>query len=187
MLEVSCGHGGGASYLVRSLQPASYTALDLNPAGVDFCRKKHNLSGLDFVQGNAEDLPFADNSFDAVINIEASHCYPSFPRFLSEVARVLRPGGHLLYADIRRCDQFAQWEAELADAPMQKLSHAVISPQVARGLAKSVPRSQDLFTRRAPAPVRGVIRNAVRSSTAKFCAGLQNGEVSYRMYSFVND
>jgi ubiquinone/menaquinone biosynthesis C-methylase UbiE len=75
------------------LHPASYTGLDLNPAGVDFCRKKHKLPGLDFVQGNVEDLPFADQSFDAVINVEASHLYFRFPRFLAEVARVLRPGG----------------------------------------------------------------------------------------------
>ena len=101
VLEVSCGHGGGASYLVRTLHPASYTGLDLNPAGIDFCRKRHNLPGLDFVHGDAENLPFADQSFDAVINVEASHVYPHFPRFLAEVARVLRPGGHFLYADFR--------------------------------------------------------------------------------------
>src|SRR5271163_3717958 len=57
VLEVSCGHGGGASYLVRTLRPASYTGLDLNRNGIAFCRKTHNLAGLDFVQGNAEDLP----------------------------------------------------------------------------------------------------------------------------------
>ena len=79
VLEVSCGHGGGASYLVRTLRPSSYTGLDLNPAGIAFCRKRHNLPGLDFVQGDAENLPFPDQSFDAVINIEASHCYPRFP------------------------------------------------------------------------------------------------------------
>src|SRR5882762_6007781 len=76
VLEVSCGHGGGASYLVRTLRPASYTGLDLNRAGIDFCQKRHNLPGLDFVQGDAENLPFPDQSFDAVINIEASHLYP---------------------------------------------------------------------------------------------------------------
>src|SRR3954454_22404309 len=53
-LEVSCGHGGGASYLVRTLEPASYTGLDLNSAGIDLCRKRHNLPGLDFVCGNAD-------------------------------------------------------------------------------------------------------------------------------------
>src|SRR6478735_9448253 len=48
VLEVGCGHGGGASYLTRALHPASYTGLDLNPAGIDFCRKRHNLAGLEF-------------------------------------------------------------------------------------------------------------------------------------------
>ncbi len=39
VLEVSCGHGGGASHVVRTLGPASYTGLDLNRAGIDFCRE----------------------------------------------------------------------------------------------------------------------------------------------------
>ena len=101
VLEVSCGHGGGASYLLRTLHPASYTGLDFNPDGIAFCRKRHHLPGLDFVHGDAENLPFADESFDAVVNVEASHAYPRLPRFLAEVVRVLRPGGHLLYADFR--------------------------------------------------------------------------------------
>jgi SAM-dependent methyltransferase len=79
VLEVGCGHGGGASYLTRTLHPASYTGLDLNPAGIAFCRARHNLPGRDFVRGDAENLPFPDQSFDAVINIESSHCYPRFP------------------------------------------------------------------------------------------------------------
>jgi hypothetical protein len=44
----------------------------------------------------------------------------SVPCFLAEVARLL-PLSHLLYVDIRRCDHFAQREAELDDAPMRML------------------------------------------------------------------
>lgn len=139
VLEVSCGHGGGASYLMRTLSPASYTGLDLNPVGLDFCRRKHQLPNLDFVEGNAEKLPLPDQSFDVVINIEASHCYPRFTRFLDEVARVLRPGGHLLYADVRRCPEIAKWEEELRDAPLRLLSERVINEQVARGVEKVYP------------------------------------------------
>src|SRR5215470_15617621 len=65
--EVSCGHGGGASYLMRNLSPASYTGLDLNSAGIDLCRKKHSLPGLDFVKGDAQNPPFPDRSFDVVL------------------------------------------------------------------------------------------------------------------------
>jgi fatty-acid O-methyltransferase len=53
------------------MDPASYTGLDLNPAGIALCRKRHNLPSLDIVRGDAENLPFPDQSFDAVINIES--------------------------------------------------------------------------------------------------------------------
>ena len=78
---------------------------------------------MDFVHGDAEKLPFPDQSFDAVINVESSGAYPHFSRFLAEVARVLRPGGHFLYADLRPANSIAEWEAALAGAPMRMLSH----------------------------------------------------------------
>ena len=83
VLEMSCGAGGGASYMMRNLGPASYTGLDLNPASIDKCRERHRPPGLDSVQGDAQNLPFPDQSFDAVINVEASHQYPHFPSFLN--------------------------------------------------------------------------------------------------------
>jgi ubiquinone/menaquinone biosynthesis C-methylase UbiE len=180
VLEVSCGHGGGASYLMRTLKPASYTGLDLNPVGLDLCRKKHQLPGLNFVEGNAEKLPFADQSFDAVINVEASHCYPRFPRFLAEVARVLRPGGHFLYTDVQQTQNIARWEEELGDAPMRLMSESVINEQVARGLEKTYP-----------------VMMFKHQSFLAACFGftlwrhlyrtLQNNDVSYRIYCFANE
>jgi ubiquinone/menaquinone biosynthesis C-methylase UbiE len=184
VLEVSCGHGGGASYLVRTLRPASYTGLDLNPAGIEFCRRRHNLPGLDFVQGDAENLPFADQSIDAVINIEASCLYPRFPRFLAEVARVLCPGGHFLYADFRPRHGIAEWEAALADAPMRLLSHADITAQVVRGMEKDSPRIQDLISRRVPVFLQGLARDQLSGQGSRWYRGMQSGEFSYRMYCF---
>jgi ubiquinone/menaquinone biosynthesis C-methylase UbiE len=187
VLEVGCGHGGGASYLVRTLDPASYTGLDLNPAAIAFCRKRHNLPGLDFVHGDAEDLPFADESFDAVINVESSHGYPRFPRFLGEVARVLRPGGHFLYADLRYRYDIAEWEAALADAPLRLLSQSVIGPQVLRGMEKNSQQWLDLIGRHVPALLQGTARDfAGVPGSGGYCA-LQSGEASYRMYSFAKD
>jgi ubiquinone/menaquinone biosynthesis C-methylase UbiE len=72
----------------KTLHPASYTGLDFNPDGIAFAKKRHNLPGLDFVHGDAENLPFPDESFDVVLNVEASHAYPHFDRFLSELVRV---------------------------------------------------------------------------------------------------
>ena len=187
VLEVSCGHGGGASYLMRTLHPASYTGLDLNTVGIEFCRKRHNLPGLDFVQGNAESLPFPDQSFDAVINVEAAINYQNVPRFFAEAERVLRPGGHFLYADIRYADEIAAWEAELANIPMRLVSEQVINAEVMRGLEKN--RFLDQITRRLPniAFLRGIANDYAGGPGSLIYRRLENGEASYRLFCFAKD
>jgi ubiquinone/menaquinone biosynthesis C-methylase UbiE len=187
VLEVSCGHGGGASYLVRTLRPASYTGLDLNPNGIAFCRKRHNLPSLDFVQGNAEDLPFDDQSFDAVLNVEASHLYPHFPRFLAEVARVLRPGGHFLYTDVRPRAAVAEWEAALAEGAMRLISKRDINEEVMRGIQTSQQETLALLgpaSRRVPSFLRDLARQVGELRASTFHESLRSGENSYQMYCF---
>jgi SAM-dependent methyltransferase len=184
VLEVSCGAGGGASYIVRTLHPASYTGLDLNPASIDMCRKRHHLPGLDFVQGDAQDLPFPDQSFDAVINVEASHQYPDVPRFFTEVARVLRTGGHFLYADSRRDRFVAQWEAALSDAPMRLISERDIDDEARRGVREITQRSQDRISRRVPVFLHGVLRYGIGVLDWDL---RRAGGFAYRVYCFVKD
>lgn len=187
VLEVSCGHGGGASYVVRTLRPASYTGLDLNADAIAFCQKRHSLPGLDFVHGDAQSLPFTDESFDAVINVEAAHGYPDFPRFLAEVARVLRPGGRFLYADFRSYLDFSQWEAAMADAPLRLLSERVINAEVLRGLDNLAPRYLDLVGHHLPAFLRPFGRLFVGAPGSLMYRELQRGRLSYRMYCFAKD
>ena len=184
VLEVSCGAGGGASYIVRNLGPASYTGLDLNPASIEKCRERHKLPGLDFVQGDAENLPFPDQSFDAVINVEASHQYPHFPRFLEEVARVLRPGGYFLYTDSRRAPVIAKWEAALADAPLRKISERAIDDEAKRGLDANTRRTQQQISGRLPAFISSLIRYGVGVLDWDL---RRAGGFSYRVYSFAKD
>lgn len=183
VLEVGCGHGGGASYLVRTAHPASYTGLDLNPVGIDFCRRRHDLPGLEFRQGDAEDLPFADQSFDAVINIESSHLYPRFPVFLTEVARVLRPGGYFLYADARSSQEVAGWKVALANAPLRMVSERPINAEVRRGMEKHLDRWQYVIDRATPALLRGLVRRFAPARRA-YEDLRSGGSVEYRMYSF---
>lgn len=187
VLEVSCGHGGGASYLTRALGPASYTGLDFNAAGVAFCQQRHMLPGLEFVHGDAENLPFGDASFDAVINVEASHIYPHFERFLAEVRRVLRPGGHFLHADFRNRDGFADWERGLAESGLRQVSERVINDEVLRGLQKNSPRSNDLINRHLPAVVRRFGREFAVVDGSWFYRDLERGEIDYRTYCLVKD
>jgi SAM-dependent methyltransferase len=184
VLEISCGAGGGASYIMRNLGPASYTGLDLNPASVEFAQARHKLPGLDFVQGDAQNLHFPDQSFDAVVNVEASHQYPDFPRFLDEVARVLRPGGHFLYTDSRRHPVVAGWEAALAGISLRKVAQRDIDKEAKRGLDANTRRSQEMIGRRAPAFLAGLSRYAVNMLDWDLKRG---GGFTYRIYLFEKD
>lgn len=184
VLEVSCGHGGGASYLTRTLQPAAYTGLDLNPAGIAFCRKRHLLPGLSFVQGDAENLPFPDASFDAVLNVEASHCYPDFPRFLAEVARVLRPGGRFHYADFRFESALPEWERDLAEAPLDQIQNRIINPEVLRGMDRNSERSRALMETHLPRFLHGLGRDFAGIRGSRIYEALRAGGVTYRSLLF---
>jgi len=184
VLEVSCGHGGGASWIMRTLQPAKYTGLDLNAAGIAFCRQRHRIPGLNFVQGDAQKLPFPDNSMDAVLNVEASHCYPDFSAFLREVARVLRPGGHFLYADFRFSDLHAAWDEAIAGAPLQIVQKRIINAEVLRGMDCNAERSLALIRRRLPKFLHRLGRDFAGVPGSRVYTALQSGELSYRSYCF---
>ncbi len=138
------------------------------------------------MHGNAENLPFADQSFDAVINVEASSHYPQFPRFLSEVERVLRPGGHFLYTDHRRRPVVANWDADLADAPLRLVTHADITAEVLRGMEKNTPRKLDVISR-LPVFLRRYAREGSGIPGTPYFRAMQSGEMSYRVYCFAKD
>jgi SAM-dependent methyltransferase len=97
VLEISCGLGGGLAYLTRTLGVGTSVALDRAYPGV---RSAHTRFRLPAVKGDALSLPFANASIDIVLNVEASHVYFGDP-FLSEVRRVLKPGGRFALIDSR--------------------------------------------------------------------------------------
>jgi SAM-dependent methyltransferase len=166
------------------LQPASYTGLDLNPTGIAFCQQRHRVPGLSFKQGDAQKLPFPDASLDAVINVEASHCFPDFPGFLAEVARVLKPGGHLLYADFRFRDQFAEWDATIAQAPLQRVQTRDIRAEVLRGMETNALRSEALICQRLPGFLHSLGRDFAGLPGSRVYDALKSHELSYRSWCF---
>lgn len=184
VLEVSCGHGGGASWLTRTLHPAHYTGLDLNPTGIAFCRRRHRVAGLDFEEGDAGHLSFPDSTFDAVINVEASHCYPHFPRFLAEAARVLKPGGHFLYADFRFSQQLPEWERDLAAAPLKPVQSRIINREVLRGMDANSERSLALIVSHLPPFMHALGRDFAGVEGSRIYTALKNSELSYRSFCF---
>jgi len=122
IIEVGCGRGGGLSWVVENHKPKTAIGIDLNKKATEFNNKNHKLNGLSFLQGDAQKLDMLeDNSVDAVFNVESSHRYPDFDAFLSQVHRVLRPGGHFLFTDFRFKEQVKNMEASLEKSPLKML------------------------------------------------------------------
>ncbi len=134
VLEVGCGRGGGADYISRYLKPASYIGLDLNKKVVKACNRAYDAPNLSFVQGSADDLPFEDGIFDAITNVESSRGYPDFMGFLNEVMRVLKPGGHLLFSDMRIKEDHPKMVSGFKEAGFNILVEKEIGPHVLKAL-----------------------------------------------------
>jgi ubiquinone/menaquinone biosynthesis C-methylase UbiE len=99
-LDVATGGGHVANGLAQKVH--TVVALDLTQPMLNAAQRHSQSLGLRnvvFVTGDAEALPFADQSFDAVTCRLAAHHFPDPERFLNEVARVLKPGGYFGLAD----------------------------------------------------------------------------------------
>jgi ubiquinone/menaquinone biosynthesis C-methylase UbiE len=141
VLEVGRGRGGGAKALSKCFCPSIYVGMDLNSLQVESAQKRSGSSGpcpLTFVQGDAENLPFPDASFDIVVNVESSHTYPHFDRFVAEVRRVLRPGGRFVITDFRERPQLPAMLATLGSSPLHEIGSEDITKKVAASLREEL-------------------------------------------------
>jgi ubiquinone/menaquinone biosynthesis C-methylase UbiE len=191
VLEIGCGRGGGTAHLFETRRPRTMTGLDLARSAISRCRRDHTRPKLTFLRGDAEALPFAGASFDVVVNVESSHCYPDVPRFLGEVHRVLRPGGYLLLADVRSSDtgtddatllqhaDVKQLLSELEASHFAVLEQEDITPNVVRALQLDSPRRRESVAKRVPKALQqqALIFSAVEGSP--LYESLASGEGTY--------
>ncbi len=99
ILEIGCGPGALSESLHRWFPKAHITAIDRDSGFLSFARE--NIPGVDFREGNATALPFADRSFDVTIsNTVSEHIEPI--AFWREQYRVLKPGGVCLCLSARK-------------------------------------------------------------------------------------
>jgi ubiquinone/menaquinone biosynthesis C-methylase UbiE len=150
VLEVGCGRGGGASWLARNYQPHRYIGMDISPSAVAFCNQRHQVPGLSFLQGNAENLPFRDDHFDAVVNVESARGYGDIPRFFREVKRVLKPGGSFLFADLVRKPNRPRLMRWLADTGLVLEEKENITPNVVAALRADTEAKKAIIREKVP-------------------------------------
>jgi SAM-dependent methyltransferase len=179
VLEVGSGRGGGASYISRYLQPRSMTGMDFSQEAVDLCNRYRLTPGLAFVCGDAQSMPFPASSFDAVVNIESSHCYESMDAFLSEVRRVLRPGGRFFFADLRNVDGVNTLRERFNACGLTLEKESDITTNVLTALRLDNARKLELIDALIPRVLHRPFRVFAGIAGTRNYAGLESGKLRY--------
>jgi ubiquinone/menaquinone biosynthesis C-methylase UbiE len=129
VLDVACGPG----ILTAALAPHAreVVAFDITPEMLNRARQRCAAAGLanvSFREGSAADLPFADASFDTVVTRLSLHHFPQPGRAIAEMARVLRPGGLLVVADVVSSEDAEQSALHNALEVLRDPSHVRMLP-----------------------------------------------------------
>ena len=190
VVEIGSGRGGGAAYIARTLKPKTLVALDFSQGATTLAREHHQRdTGLEYVQGDAENLDFEAESFDVVLNIESAHCYSSISRFLTEVHRVLRPGGELLFADFAsvRNGTLDRMHDELENGPLRLMKIHNITTNVVRALELDEARKGELLQRWVRGPFKSFARGAYAMEGTTMRRELESGQTVYVMAALHKD
>ena len=183
LLEIGSGRGGGASWIARSLNPKSLTAVDYSGEAVNLCNNWYSgQENLRFVEGNAEDLPLESNSFDVAYNVESSHCYANIPNFLTEVFRVLRPGGKFCWTDIRDQNRMEKMHEQFLITGFTILSNREVTTHVTDALDIIDRSRREMIRQRAPASLRSSLETFGGVPGTPVYQAFKSGKLNYFRY-----
>ncbi|MBR0652452.1 class I SAM-dependent methyltransferase [Roseomonas terrae] len=121
VLEVGVGTGLALPHYRRDHQ---VVGIDLSRDMLEKARERvateklANVRGL--VEMNAEDMAFADGSFDIAVAMFTASVVPDAKRLFAEMSRVVRPGGHLLFVNHFAAEGGPRWWIERAMAPLAR-------------------------------------------------------------------
>jgi ubiquinone/menaquinone biosynthesis C-methylase UbiE len=100
VLEIGCGSGNGLGILARQFGAGEIWAIDIDLRQLRRARRRFQQAALS--GASADMLPFRDGAFDAVFDFGVLHHVPDWRRAVSEIRRVLKPGGRFLFEEVTR-------------------------------------------------------------------------------------
>lgn len=139
IMDVATGTGDFAILACRELQPDTLTGTDISEGMMEVGREKvkqaHLSDKISFVREDCTCLSFADGSFDAVTVAFGVRNFEDLDKGISEMCRVLSPGGHLVILELSTPDRF----------PMKQL-FTVYSRIVIPLLGKCISKDNSAYT-----------------------------------------
>lgn len=189
-LEVGAGRGGGVMFVAHYMNPRSVLGVELSSKAVDLSnnlllhgRPTPNVS---FIVGNAENLPVPISSVDVVFNVESSHCYPSIGKFISEVQRVLRPGGYFAWADLQPNEAMQEFDYEVKKSGMLVLKRENITANVVKSLELMDSVRSKFIIENAPFFMRKDMMNFMGTKDGIIYQQFMKGKLTYMHYQIQN-
>lgn len=180
ILEVGSGRGGGASFVARYHKPLSIIGLDYSQSATKLSNKLHKeIPNLDFVNGDAENLPFDNDTFDAVINVESSHCYGNMTSFVNEVYRVLKTGGKFGWTDFRGKDMIKETEGIFEQSKFNCIQKKTITPQVLNALDSIHVQKIDMIKNHVPQFLQKAFKDFAGVKDSQIYNAFKNGNAEY--------
>ena len=187
VLEVGSGRGGGCSYVSRYLNPSEMYGIDISPSAVDICNNIYNIDNLTFKVGDSENLPFEDNTFDAVINVESSHCYASMDKFIQEVSRVLKPNAYFLFCDLRRDIYIQEMMDSINSNGLKLISKTNISTNIIEATIRMSTDRKESINKLKSGWFRNVLESFAAVEGSKVHQSFEDGYLHYISAYFKNE
>ena len=86
VLDIACGSGYGSFELSKS-NPIQVTGVDISLKSIEYAKSKYNNRNLEYLQGDATNLPFSDNTFDVIVSFETIEHLQDYELFVQEISR----------------------------------------------------------------------------------------------------
>ena len=183
VLEVGSGRGGGASWISRKYNPKSLIAVDYSDEAVRLSQRWFSdQDNLEFRVGNAQQLSHPDQSFDIVYNVESSHCYADIPTFISEVFRVLKPGGKFCWTDMRDKKAMEKMHQNFVQAGFIIESWVDVTENVVDALDIIEKGRREMIRERAPPFLRRSFETFGGMPGTPVYEALKSGRIQYFRY-----
>ena len=183
VLEVGSGRGGGASWIAKTHSPAKLTGVDFSAEAVSHCKRwyadQHNL---EFIEGNAQELPLENDTFDVVYNVESSHCYGDMGAFVEQAYRVLKPGGMFCWTDLRDAKTMATLPPLFQSKGFEIVESADVVQEVIQALDEINEMKMKAIEEKVPQSVRRSFETFAGLKGTPVYEGFVSGSMAYHRH-----